>query len=377
MKSPFLDLHASLKKTKSDAYVEKFEKPEVVSTGIWAFDYVTSVGGLPKKRIVEIHGAESAGKTTVTLYAAAQAQKQGMYLVFFDYEQAFSGDYAKKLGVNLHPDYALVVQPNTLEEGEEISQAVFARAKEAKQELLVVIDSLPAMIPAALFNNLEQVTKNFGLAAKLTGAYFNDVTRAVRQTNSIMIVLNQMRANIQTMPMPGQPKEKATGTYAFKHFIGQSFLLKKYKEENLKFAAGEAPDDSQKKNDGYIRVSITNKKNKVGQPKRNGQMILTVGKGVDNLRYAVEAAIARGVIKLSGSWLKCEEAPELNAQGKDRLLAKLSQPENVELVSTLLTLLGWLQPDGTIDLFHEDSGEGHTDDDDDDEDENESTESEH
>ena len=38
---------------------------EVISTGSLALDIALGVGGIPRGRITEIHGAESSGKTTI------------------------------------------------------------------------------------------------------------------------------------------------------------------------------------------------------------------------------------------------------------------------------------------------------------------------
>lgn len=50
---------------------------EVIPTGIATLDTALGVGGIPKGRIIEIFGPESAGKTTVCLSIIAEAQKQG------------------------------------------------------------------------------------------------------------------------------------------------------------------------------------------------------------------------------------------------------------------------------------------------------------
>ena len=50
---------------------------DVVSTGSLGLDIALGIGGMPKGRIVEIYGPESSGKTTMTLQAIAECQKQG------------------------------------------------------------------------------------------------------------------------------------------------------------------------------------------------------------------------------------------------------------------------------------------------------------
>src|SRR4051812_37597569 len=58
----------------------------VVPTGSIGLDIALGVGGLPRGRIVEIYGPEASGKTTMTLQAAAECQKQGGVVAFIDAE---------------------------------------------------------------------------------------------------------------------------------------------------------------------------------------------------------------------------------------------------------------------------------------------------
>lgn len=67
----------------------------VVSTGILGLDLATGVGGVPRGRITEIYGPESSGKTTIALYAIAQAQREGGVCAFIDAEHALDVVYAK------------------------------------------------------------------------------------------------------------------------------------------------------------------------------------------------------------------------------------------------------------------------------------------
>ena len=61
---------------------------EVISTGSLTLDLALGVGGLPKGRVIEIYGPESSGKTTMTLHAIAECQKNGGTAAFIDAEHA-------------------------------------------------------------------------------------------------------------------------------------------------------------------------------------------------------------------------------------------------------------------------------------------------
>ena len=84
---------------------------EAVSTGSLGLDIALGIGGLPKGRIIEIYGPESSGKTTLSLHAVAEAQKNGGVCAFVDAEHALDPVYAGKLGVDL--DDLLISQPDT------------------------------------------------------------------------------------------------------------------------------------------------------------------------------------------------------------------------------------------------------------------------
>ena len=119
------------------------ENIPVVSSGCLSLDLALGCGGYPKGRIVEIYGPESSGKTTLTLHAVAEAQKQKGVCAFIDAEHALDTNYAKKIGVNL--DNLLIAQPDTGEQALDIVETL-VRSESVD---LVVVDSVAALIPKA------------------------------------------------------------------------------------------------------------------------------------------------------------------------------------------------------------------------------------
>jgi recombination protein RecA len=53
-----------------------------------ALDIALGIGGYPRGRVIEIFGPESSGKTTLTLHAIAEVQRQGGVAAFIDAEHA-------------------------------------------------------------------------------------------------------------------------------------------------------------------------------------------------------------------------------------------------------------------------------------------------
>ena len=90
---------------------------EVIPSGSLSLDLALG-GGYPKGRIIEIYGPESSGKTTLTLHAIAEIQKQGGTAAFIDAEHALDPSYAKRLGVDT--ENLLVSQPDNGEQALEL-----------------------------------------------------------------------------------------------------------------------------------------------------------------------------------------------------------------------------------------------------------------
>ena len=74
---------------------------DVIPTGSLNLDLALGIKGYPKGRVVEIYGPESSGKTTLTIHAIAECQKQGGICAFIDAEHAFDPTYAASLGVDI------------------------------------------------------------------------------------------------------------------------------------------------------------------------------------------------------------------------------------------------------------------------------------
>src|SRR5699024_2133879 len=133
---------------------------EVIPTGSIALDAALGIGGLPRGRIIEIYGPESSGKTTLTLRAIANAQRNGGIAAFIAAEPAFDPEYAKMLGVAI--DSLLVSQPDTGEQALEIADMLIRSGSID----IIVIDSVAALVPRAEIEG-EMGDSHVGLQARL------------------------------------------------------------------------------------------------------------------------------------------------------------------------------------------------------------------
>ena len=181
---------------------------EVVSTGSLALDVALGIGGLPKGRVVEIYGPESSGKTTLTLQAIAECQKNGGTAAFVDAEHALDPTYAERIGVNV--DDLLVSQPDTGEQALEITD-MLVRSGAVD---IVVVDSVAALTPRAEIEG-DMGDSHMGLQARLMSQALRKLTGNIKRSNTMVIFINQIRMKIGVMF--GSP-ETTTGGNALKFY---------------------------------------------------------------------------------------------------------------------------------------------------------------
>ena len=151
------------------------QKISTIPSGSLALDVALGVGGYPRGRIIEVYGPESSGKTTVSLHAIAEVQRNGGTAAFIDAEHALDPQYAEKLGVNI--DELLLSQPDTGEQGLEIADALVSSGAID----IVVIDSVAALVPRAEIDG-EMGASHVGLQARLMSQdYVNYQAQLIRQ----------------------------------------------------------------------------------------------------------------------------------------------------------------------------------------------------
>ena len=186
----------------------EYERIPSISTGSLGLDIALGVGGLPKGRIVEIYGPESSGKTTLALQVIAECQRAGGTCAFIDAEHALDPIYAENLGLNT--DELLVSQPDTGEQALEICDMVVRSGAVD----VVVIDSVAALTPKAEIEG-DMGDHHVGLQARLMSQAMRKMAANIKQSNTLVIFINQIRMKIGVMF--GNP-ETTTGGNALKFY---------------------------------------------------------------------------------------------------------------------------------------------------------------
>ncbi|MFP4687746.1 MAG: recombinase RecA, partial [bacterium] len=155
-----------------------------IPTGALTLDLAIGVGGIPRGRVTELFGPESAGKTTLALSTIAEAQKQGGIAAFIDVEHALDPEYAKAIGVQV--DELYVAQPNTGEEALEITEKLVRSGTID----IVVIDSVAALVPRAEIEG-EMGDAHMGLLARLMSQALRKLSGAISTSRTACLFLNQ------------------------------------------------------------------------------------------------------------------------------------------------------------------------------------------
>lgn len=276
-----------------------------ISTGSLNLDSALGIGGLPKGRIIEIYGAESSGKTTLTLHLVAEAQKQGGIAAFIDAEHALDPVYAKALGVDI--DELLISQPNSGEEALQIADMLISSGAID----LIVIDSVAALVPKAELEG-EMHEQQMGLQARLMSKALRKLTSLASKFDCMLVFINQIREKIGGFgSFGGAPQTTTSGGRALKFF--SSVRLEVKRVGTLK--QGEDPVGSN------VVVKVT--KNKVAPPFKEAKFNIVYGKGISRANEILEKAIEYQLVKKAGSWLSFGE--KRLGQGQFNVEEKMEQ----------------------------------------------------
>jgi recombination protein RecA len=251
-----------------------------VSTGSLGLDIALGIGGLPYGRVVEIYGPESSGKTTLTLQVIAEAQKQGKTCAFVDAEHALDPVYAEKLGVDV--DALLVSQPDTGEQALEITD-MLTRSGAVD---VIVVDSVAALVPKAEIEG-EMGDSHVGLQARLMSQALRKLTGSVKQSNCLLVFINQIRMKIGVMF--GNP-ETTTGGNALKFYASVRLDIRRI--------GAVKQGDEVVGNETRVKVV----KNKVSPPFRQAEFQILYGQGIYHMGEVVDLGVQQGLVDKSGAW---------------------------------------------------------------------------
>lgn len=304
---------------------------ETIPFGIREIDFVTGLGGVPFKKITEIFGAWSVGKSTLGYYLVKSAQEMGIDVLWADTEVSWSNEYPRSLGVD--PEKVDLIQAmcgeEYLDEIEEWVRGKGETKKGAHTDALIILDSVGHITPRAEIENTAE-QRQVGGQARLMASFCRKMKPLIHMNNVALVMLNHEYDPIQfggastnsrfpnSQPAGGKKLEyakdlsiKLTKTYA-KDDDGK--LLKLVREDGSK--GGE-----------YIKAQIW--KNKLAATQsREAVFALTFGTGIKKDWRVLSDALNANIITREGNSYFFEG--ERIAVGRPRLNLWAKEEENLE-----------------------------------------------
>lgn len=286
------------------------QEVEVIPSGSLGLDVALGVGGYPRGRVVEIYGPESSGKTTLTLHAIAEAQKQGGIAAFIDAEHAFDRTYAQNLGIDV--ENLIISQPDNGEQALEITDNLIRSGAID----IIIIDSVAALTPKSEIEG-EMGDSQMGLHARLMSQALRKLTSSISKTNCTVVFINQLRDKIGVMF--GNP-ETTTGGNALKFYSSVRIDIRR--STQIKDAENNVMGNK-------TRVRVV--KNKVAPPFKMAEFDIIYGEGISKVGEIIDLGVDFDIVDKKGSWYSYGETRL--GQGRDAVRTLLL--DNPELMDEL------------------------------------------
>lgn len=282
---------------------------DLFSSGALSVDLALG-GGFPKGRIIEIYGPESSGKTTLTLHAIAEVQKQGGTAAFIDAEHALDPQYAKRLGVDT--ENLFISQPDNGEQALEITETL-VRSNAVD---VVVVDSVAALVPQAEIEG-DMGDSHMGLQARLMSQALRKLTGIINKSKCTVIFINQIRMKIGVMF--GNP-ETTTGGNALKFYASVRVDIRRI---------GQIKDGE---NIIGNRTKVKVVKNKVAPPFRVAEFDIMYNEGISKTGDAIDLGVQYGIVGKAGAWFDYNDAKI----GQGREASKKYLKENPKVMEEII-----------------------------------------
>ena len=282
---------------------------ESISTGSLAVDLALGTGGIPRGRVTEVFGAESAGKSTLAIHLMSETQKAGGVAAYIDVEHALDPHYAGNCGLNL--DELLIAQPDSAEQALDITeQLVRSGAIDA-----IVVDSVAALVPQAEIEG-DMGDTHVGLQARLMSQALRKLTGTIHKSKTAVVFINQLR-------------EKVGVTYGSPEVTPGGRALKFYSSVRIDLRRVESIKQGSEVIGNRVRARIV--KNKVAAPFRVAEFDIMFNQGISRMGDLLEIGTARGIIKKSGAFYSYGET----RLGQGRENAKDFLQQHPEIASSV------------------------------------------
>lgn len=284
--------------------------------------------GFPKRRISEVYGAESSGKTTLALMAAVEAQRRGELVMFLDFENSLHHGYAQTLGLDFDPNKLLLFTPTTLEEG---LKMIYIGIKTGVS--LCIVDSVAAMVTKAEMEKKVDDPQRVGELAAAMSRNLPKIGQWLKDSNTALILINQTRSLIGGTGYGDT--DNSSGGKALKFYMTIRLKLTRIKSEIIKKKDNLTLKERNIPYGNVVQVKVV--KNKIDRTQGSvGEIFIRYGYGVDEYASVIECATARKLVRKDGNYLSFEE---MRFQGRDKFRTYLMQnPKTFDALRAMVVL---------------------------------------
>src|SRR5690606_33599651 len=220
---------------------------------------------------------------------------------FIDAEHALDPVYAEKLGVDV--SNLLVSQPDTGEQALEICDMIVRSGAVD----VVVVDSVAALTPRGEIEG-DMGDSHMGLQARLMSQALRKMTGNIKNSNTLVIFINQIRMKIGVMF--GSP-ETTTGGNA----------LKFYASVRLDIRRTGSIKEGEEVVGNETRVKVV--KNQLAPPFKQCEMEIHYCAGISRNAEIIDLGVANNLVEKSGAWYAYKG--DKIGQGKKNAVAFLAE----------------------------------------------------
>ncbi len=178
------------------------EVKQWIPTGSRWLDSIIAKGkvtGIPVGKVTEIAGLEATGKSYMAVQVAANAQKMGMLVVYFDSESAIDPSFLERAGCDL--ERLMYVQAASVEFVLETIEEILGAADE---QVLFIWDSLAFTPSVSDVEGDFNPQSSMAVKARILAKGMSKLVIPIADKKATFLVLNQLKTNIPQGPMARQ-----------------------------------------------------------------------------------------------------------------------------------------------------------------------------